>query len=482
MNEDYIAKALDEVSDEHITQALQAKRKRRRPLWIGTVAAALAVVLLVCALVGGPMQTTAYAISEARYPDMAPYPDMSAFEASDGEFDSDGYSRAFDAWWESRQALRNQPEGYASGLEDFFARSTRQFLTGGEENRVYSPLNVYMALAMLAELTDGNSRAQILSLLGAADLDALRAQATALWQANYCDDGVLTSILAGSVWLSQDVNFNQKTMDTLAQVYYASSYRGAMGSQDFNQALRDWLNTQTGGLLEEQASDLEMGPETILALAATVYFRGKWTDDFSKAMTEPSLFHTPSGDITCDFMHQSTARSFYRGEGFSAVAQGIENGGSMWLILPKAGVTPDALLAGSGLTDFLLSESSRQETSQYLTVNLALPKFDVSSDLELSGGLQALGVTDVFDSGVSDFSPMTEDTAGIYLSRVQHAARVTIDEEGLTAAAYTVMMTVGEGMAPEEEIDFTLDRPFLFAITNAEGLPLFVGVVNRPAA
>ncbi len=30
-------------------------------------------------------------------------------------------------------------------------------------------------------------------------------------------------------------------------------------------------------------------------------------------------------------------------------------------------------------------------------------------------------------------------------------------------------------MPPEEEVDFTLDRPFLFVITGEDGLPLFVG-------
>ena len=33
---------------------------------------------------------------------------------------------------------------------------------------------------------------------------------------------------------------------------------------------------------------------------------------------------------------------------------------------------------------------------------------------------------------------------------------------------------------PEEEVDFVLDRPFLFAITGVDNLPLFVGLVNRP--
>ena len=113
-------------------------------------------------------------------------------------------------------------------------------------------------------------------------------------------------------------------------------------------------------------------------------------------------------------------------------------------------------------------------------MNLAVPKFDVSSDLNLNAGLQALGVTDVFSDDTADFSPMIENADGVFLSSAKHAARVAIDEEGVTAAAYTVMMEAGAAEPPDEEIDFTLDRPFVFAITSQDGLPLFIGVVNTP--
>ena len=118
---------------------------------------------------------------------------------------------------------------------------------------------------------------------------------------------------------------------------------------------------------------------------------------------------------------------------------------------------------------------------EYLRINLSLPKFDVSSDLELSDALKALGVTDVFDRDASDFTPLGVEIDGpVYLSQAQHAARVTIDEEGCTAASYVDLMLVGDAPPPDEVVDFTLDRPFLFAITGEGNLPLFVGVVNQP--
>ena len=288
----------------------------------------------------------------------------------------------------------------------------------------------------------------------------------------------MTSILANSLWLNDKISFKQEAMDALARYYYASSFRGEMGSAAFDKALQDWIDQQTGGLLKEQASGLTMDQETILALASTIYFRAKWDGEFSKANTAPDTFHADSGDMTCDFMRQRGTNTYYWSDRFSAVSKRLEGSGAMWLLLPDEGVTPEELLADEPTMDFLLSGGESAE-SKYLIVNLALPKFDAESDLDLADSLKSLGITDVFDPAVSDFSPMTDDTAA-YLSQAKHAARVTVDEEGVTAAAYTVMMVCGEAAPPEEEVDFVLNRPFVFAITGTDGLPLFVGIVHQP--
>ena len=319
---------------------------------------------------------------------------------------------------------------------------------------------------------------QILALLDSGDVDALRAEAAAVWNANYCDDGAVTSILANSLWLSDKISFKQETMDALAKYDYASSFRGEMGSAAFDKALQDWIDQQTGGLLKEQASGLTMDQETILALASTIYFRAKWDGEFSEANTAPDTFHADSGDTACDFMRQRGTNTYYWSDRFSAVSKRLEGSGAMWFLLPDEGVTPEELLADEPTMDFLLSDGESAE-SKYLIVNLALPKFDTASDLDLADSLKALGITDVFDPAVSDFSPMTDDTAA-YLSQAKHAARVTVDEEGVTAAAYTVMMTCGAAAPPEEEVDFVLNRPFVFAITGTDGLPLFAGIVHQP--
>lgn len=425
---------------------------------------------------------SAYQLVEAVYPEMAPRPnEMEYLDQKTGQFDDDGFRKVYDAWWEEQKS-RKPEDGYTDNLKGFFEKSIPQFLgDNGTENLVYSPLNVYMALGMLAELTDGNSRAQILDLLGSEDIAALRKQTTALWKANYNDDGATTTVLASSLWLDEDINFVQPTLDTLADTYYASSYRGQMGSDEFNKALQSWLNEQTGGLLEEQAAQIELDAETLMALATTIYFRAKWSSEFSEEMTQEKVFHAPSGDVTCDFMHQGGSDYYYWGDQFSAIKMRFEGGEDMLFILPDEGVTPEELLNDTQVMEFLL-QKGEWENSKHLIVNKAIPKFDVVSRLDLCDGLKALGITDAFDYKISDFSPVTTDFDEIYLSQAKHDARVTIDEEGCTAVAYTVLAADGAGMPPEEEVDFVLDRPFLFAITGCDDLPLFVGVVNQPVS
>ena len=476
MNSQDIFDGVTDIREDLINGAKEAPKKQKRwpkRRWLGAVAAVLVVAILGGIFLNPGGGLTAYAIAEPEYPKMAKYPSGLA-QLSE---------TSYDAWWEGVRAQRRDL-GDTSALQRFFAQSAQTFLSGDEgQNRVYSPLNVYMALSMLAQLTGGESREQILTLLGSDSMDDLRQQASDVWNSNYRDDGALTSILASSLWLNQDVKFNQDTMDILAQDFYAASYQGKMGSEQFNKALQNWLNEQTGGLLEEQAGNIELDYETILALATTVYFKAKWHDEFSKGKTTSETFHALGGDVETDFMHQRSSQSYCWGDQFSAVSQSFEQGGAMWFLLPDEGISPEELLADTEAMDFLFTpEKYEWEKQKSLFVNKSIPKFDVASQFDLGEGLRALGVTDVFDPERSDFTPMTTNVeVPIILSQANHAARVVIDEEGCTAVAFTVMAASGAAAPPDDEVDFVLDRPFIFCITGDSGLPLFVGTVNYPS-
>lgn len=172
-------------------------------------------------------------------PRWAQYPDESAYWKKDGSFDDNGFSKVYDAWWADKRARNNLQIPDPDGMQRFLRASTGAILAQGDgQNLVYSPLNVYMALSMLCECTDGNSRAQILTLLGQSDLASVRAQASALWNANYCADGAVTSVLASSLWLRDGTNYVQSTLDTLAKTSTPRRFPAEMGSDDYNKALQ----------------------------------------------------------------------------------------------------------------------------------------------------------------------------------------------------------------------------------------------------
>ncbi len=435
---------------------------------------ALVLAMAVCLIALGAAAwsiwgegASAYALAEPKYPQMAPYET------------SESGQKKYRASVEERRAFYNG----AQGLDGFFAAAVPAFLDGGEgENRLCSPVNVYMALAMLAEITDGETRAQVLELLGEESVETLREKAYCVWNACYCDEGTATSIPAASMWLREGMKYEQKTLDTLAEKYYASSFAGEMGSPSYDQALRDWIDAQTGGLLSAQTEGLRMDPDTVIGLVTTLWFKARWAAGFSSEDNTEDVFHGARGDEAATFMHRTDVNgSYWWGERFGAVRRGFKTSlsGAMWLILPDEGVTPEELLRDPEALGFLLGERDKDDCKS-LRVNLTMPKFDVSAQTDLIKELKALGVTDCFDEARADFSPLGVDLP-LYVSAVTHGARVMADEEGVEAAAFTLLATVGAMPPPDDEIDFTLDRPFLFVVEGASGLPLFVGIVNSVA-
>lgn len=417
---------------------------------------------------------TAAQLFKAEYPEMVQYP-----VNEDHKYTYEDY----EAWMNCRMEQQPENKEYQNGIREFYEITMQEFLKDTQgNNKVYSPLNVYMALAMLAETTDGESRQQILDLLHTDSIETLRNNAGILWNANYCDDGTVNSLLASSVWLSDDIKYNENTLKTLAENYYASSFSGMMGSAEYNKMLQDWLNEQTGGLLKEQAGSVKMDPLTVFGLATTVYFRAKWQNEFYAPRNTEMIFHAKSGDVATEFMHQSGTGIYYWGEKFGAIARSLKNSGNMLLILPDENIAVEDLLMDEEVQEFIFDHYA-YENQKLLIVNQSVPKFDVVSDFSLIDGLKNLGVTDVFNAIEADFTPLLGENPledMVSLNEAKHAARVMIDEEGCTAAAFTVMLAAGAARPPEEQMDFVLDRPFLFVINGQDGQPLFIGIVNQP--
>ncbi len=332
---------------------------------------------------------------------------------------------------------------------------------------------------MLAEVSGGDTQKEVLDALGCESIEELQEIAKQLIRTNDFEDGSVTSRIANSLWLRNDKNFtyDRKTIDDIASKYLAETYSGEMGSEEMNSALQQWLNDNTGGLLEQQASGVKTDPATILALASTIYFKAAWSDGFADAGKD--AFYGFAGEQECNMMNRVENNYYYVGEDFTAVNIDIQNGGSMWVLMPAEGVKPEELLENDKAKK-IIYENSVQDVERG-RVDLTLPKFDVNSDIDLKETMVKLGITSAFNSETADFSNLIKnEDAEAAISSAKHAARVCADEDGVLAAAFTVMMLDGCAAMPEDPLLIKIDRPFLFTILGDDGSLLFTGTVYEP--
>ncbi len=418
-------------------------------------------------------------LSKPVYPEIAQHPMLNTLPGETNKYNP-GFDKNYDEWREAcREFLSTSVE--SDGINEFSFELLEKLLGEADgKNKAVSPLNIYMALSVLAETCDGNSRQQILSALGVGDIEQLRETASALWRKNYFDDGASKSVIANSLWLNDNVKYNKKTVMTIAEKYLTSVHSGTMGSKEYDDMMNFWIKEQTGGLL---APELHMPPSSVLTIVSTLLFNEKWNNEFNKALTQEGIFNSPDGEIPIDFMKCKRTMRYFWGEKFSAVYLDFDLSGKMWFILPDEGTDAEEVFLEEELQSLLLmdyNELYEYENSDYLIVDMAVPKFDISSEKDIIDVIGDLGMTDITDPLKADFSPLSEDTLEIYLSEATHGVRVKVDEEGISAAAYTMFIEAGGMRPPEEIVEFILDRPFAFAVTHDNETILFAGIVNKP--
>ncbi|MBR2123038.1 MAG: hypothetical protein IJ930_08990 [Lachnospiraceae bacterium] len=417
------------------------------------------------------VEKTVAVLPDAAAPDM----DAEAFLMTDAHW----------KWWQAQLEKINASAELQAGMEDYYAAILKEMLQAEDEeghpaNAVCSPLNIYTALAMLAEVSGGNTREQILDALQVEDIESAREKAKAFWEANYADTPALKSIPAASMWLNDRIGYHPDTLQRLAEDHHASSFMGVPGSEEMDKALRQWTDDNTGGLLTEYTQDLKLDRDTVLALVTTIYYKAAWTDRFAADRTKDEIFHGASGDREVPMMHMDRMMGIFPGSCFTAAGLSLTDSGNMYFFLPDEGISVQDLASGEVLREVLkVSRAAWEAESYYPIVHLSLPKFSVSAKTGLISILKDLGIQDAMIPGIADFGPLTDEVDEIYLSEASHAALVEIDEEGVTGAAYTELAMAAGAAMPQDEIDLVFDRPFLFTVTARDGSVLFAGIVQN---
>ena len=457
------------------------ERAGRRPsVWVivGAAVACIAIAVgawfAIPALRGGT-QGPAGPYAAAIHRVMATYPDP-----VQPNMDAQAYINSYEqrAWRLAYQQKVEEAQGLSAGISGYGAALMEQLLPAQDENTVCSPLNTYIAFAILAEAASGNTQRQLLDMLGAADVDTLRQTVSALWNSNYADTPSFKSLLANSLWLNDNVTYNDATLRRLAESYYASTFSGVPGSPEMDEALRTWTDDNTGGLLKEYTKDMALDKDTVMDIVSTLYYKATWQKSFEKSANTSETFHGTKGDSTVEMMHESEGMGVYQTDTFTAVGKSLQDSGSMYFLLPNEGVDVSALASDPAIMKLLCYDDTDEHRS-HQQVRLSVPKFKVSGKSDLTDAMQALGATDALQRFVADFSPLTAKQEELFVSKAEHAATLEVDENGVLGAAYTEIAIKAAGAAPSEVLEFTLDRPFMFMVTGADGSVLFAGIVRN---
>lgn len=247
--------------------------------------------------------------------------------------------------------------------------------------------------------------------------------------------------------------------------------------------INSWVLEQTNQKIKDIISPDFIDPTTRLILINAVYFKSAWHEPFEKDDTkDDDFFVSPTETLRVKMMYQKieSATHYKSTELLSQVLElpYLSGALSMFILLPDKVSTLQAV--EERLTADHL-QSIDGGFIGYLDVKLWLPKFKIEETLELSEVLRKMGMKSLFMEGSADLSGI-DGTHLLYASKVVHKAFVDVNEEGTEAAAATAMKVCPACLRMNvEEVDFRVDRPFLFFIREERTKAvLFLGRVVRP--
>lgn len=349
---------------------------------------------------------------------------------------------------------------------------------GGEktDNWLVSPFSLQCALGMLSNGAAEETHDEILYALGWSQYsqEEVNAYFKKLIEGLHTVNSAIMVKTSNSVWGNAGVPLKEDFQKMNIENYSAMVSQLDFSDPSAVDQINAWCNQTTEGLIPSILD--EVNPTATVYLLNSLYFKARWESEFTPEKTQEGYFNTSSGKVVkADFMQTQRMAAYVENERFTSTSLSYQNGSYvMRLILPQPEISIDQVLQA-------LSESDGNLWKNVVLadINLKMPRFTLENKMNLIPALQALGMKKAF-TNEADFSSMSD--IATYISLVQQATRLKVDEEGSEGAAVTVIEGDLMSPLPEEKVDFFLDRPFLFQIIEpATGTVLFMGQVGLPA-
>ncbi|XP_042534852.1 neuroserpin [Dipodomys spectabilis] len=358
--------------------------------------------------------------------------------------------------------------------------------SGEEENILFSPLSIALAMGMMELGARGSTLKEIRHSMG---YDSLKEGEEFSFLKDFsnmvtAEDSQYVMKIANSLFVQNGFHVNEDFLQMLKKYFNAE-----VTHVDFSQnvavanTINKWVENNTNNLLKDLVSPRDFDSITHLALINAVYFKGNWKSQFRPENTRTFSFtKDDESEVHIPMMYQQG--EFYYGEfsDGSNEAGGIyqvleipyENDDlSMMLVLSRQEVPLAALepLVKAQLIEEWANSVKKQKVEVYL------PRFTVEQEIDLKDILKSLGVTEIFikNANLTGLS----DNKDMFLSKVIHKSFLEVNEEGSEAVAASGMIAISRMAVLYPQV--IVDHPFLFLIRNRRtGMILFMGRVMHP--
>ena len=337
-------------------------------------------------------------------------------------------------------------------------------LTPKGENVVVSPYSAAVALSMLAEGAEGQTRTEFDKALGGV-----------LYKAE--DLGGNDSMIvksANSVWIDDNFSPRNRYVSLLEKDFDAFLDVEDFSSPVAVQAINNWCSEHTNGKINGIIDRLSASD--VMVLINALYFNAPWDNEFDPALTTEQTFNGLSKQSKVKMMNAKGYYMYAEYQGIQMIQLpylGLEY--AMYIVLPPEGADLDKLLSRMDASAY----SAAMDMLTQQEVRIMLPKFKIETSMLLNKPLQNMGIKTAFTSA-ADFSGIAE-MGPLSLDMVKQKCYIDVSEKGTEAAAVTSAQIRLTSARPVVKMPvMRVDRPFFFVIADGNNEKiLFAGkIVN----
>ncbi len=350
-----------------------------------------------------------------------------------------------------------------------------------EENIMISPLSISVALAMAYNGADNATKTEMektLKLFGLTP-EEINASYKQLIEALQSVDEKVVFELANAIFYKNGFAVKPDFLNI-----NGNNYDAEVSSLDFNspsavETINNWVATKTHDKILSIIDQLN--PDDRMVLLNAVYFNGIWTTEFEKEGTKLHNFTKNNGEsIEVPMMNKEDKLEYISNSLFKAVKLPYGKGQYNMIVMLPAEDKNSQNIIDALSADNLTKWENEFKTEDHVVVTM--PRFKFSFETSLNEVLNEMGMQKAF-SGQADFSKIT-DQEDLFISSVRHKSFIDVNENGTEAAAVTSITFTTTSAGPGDTVQkiyFTVDKPFVFAITEKDtGAILFMGEVQNP--